>query len=379
MASKEEVESKLEYALSLAARGFYVFPIKSGQKTPPLVKFKEAATRDEQQIRNWWGLPNHQPNIGVYTGRFGEYGQALVVVDVDTKKNGDGSLFDLELAGYAIPETFTQRTPTGGRHIVYRHLDALRQGVDVIGSGLDIRSRGGFFVAAGSSVDAGQYVVERDLDVAVCPGWLVDALAPSKSSKRKRTGRSGLPSDDAPPVVVGKRERAIRWLAGQPGAVQGDGGDHHTFATACAVFDYGLTNEECFELLFSHPDIDSSWNARCTPPWSPDDLRTKIDNALAYRAEPVGSALPNFPPVGGSVPAQPSAVETPGPPAPAAGDSGADSQTPVGIAPDVSRSNDTSPAHGYVIQLTGAERPNNRSFAAMSIKLFRRLNEAGIR
>lgn len=368
MASKEAVESKLEFALSLVYRGFYVFPIKSGQKTPPLVKFKEAATRDEQTVRDWWGLPHHQPNIGIYTGRFGE-NEALVVVDVDTKKNGDGSVFDLEVAGFLFPETFTQRTPTGGRHIVYRSHDALKQGVDILGPGLDIRSRGGFFVAAGSTVDAGLYVVENDGDVVACPGWIVDRLTKTKSRKSTRTTAPA----DGPAVVTitTARDRAIAWLAGQAGAIQGDGGDHHTFATACAIFDYGLSNDECFELLFSHPSIDESWNARCTPPWSPDDLRTKIDNALAYRSDPIGSALPNFPAqpsVGGGVRDEQSTEEGAGVSPADTPDQGRDpAPSSVAKPADETRSGSTG---GYVLKLTGTERPNNRSFAAMAAKLF---------
>lgn len=117
----------IEHALALAARGFYVFPVKAGAKQPPLVPFKEAATRDETQIKRWWGeYPDH--NIGIYTGKFGD-DEALLVIDVDVKgdKDGNASIIGLELEGHDFPATYEQNTPTGGRHLVYRVPGAVKQ------------------------------------------------------------------------------------------------------------------------------------------------------------------------------------------------------------------------------------------------------------
>ncbi len=76
--------TKLEWALQHAADGYFVFPLKPNGKTPAIAAWQEAATRDEAQIRKWW---RHNPeyNIGIYTGKFGDDGGALLVADVDVK------------------------------------------------------------------------------------------------------------------------------------------------------------------------------------------------------------------------------------------------------------------------------------------------------
>lgn len=139
----------IEHALKLAGMGFHVFPIAPGAKDPPLVKnFPLRATRDPEQIATWWEL-EPRANVGISTSRFGD-DLALLVVDVDPRKGGLESLVALELAGHVLPTTWTQRTPSGGLHLIYVVPEPVKQGVDVLGPGLDIRSRGGYIVGAGS-------------------------------------------------------------------------------------------------------------------------------------------------------------------------------------------------------------------------------------
>ena len=154
--------SKLQKALKLASLGFYVFPLIEKGKLPLIDSWQTKATRDEAKIKAWWTCPvmgTEQPwNIGIFTGRFGD-DQALIVIDVDNKgkKRGDEVLFGLEMEGREFPETLTQLTPTGGRHIIYVAEKPMKQGVDVLGDGLDIRSAGGFIVGPGSVVEKGIY------------------------------------------------------------------------------------------------------------------------------------------------------------------------------------------------------------------------------
>jgi hypothetical protein len=352
MASKEAVPSKLAAALDLAARGFWIFPIKAGAKLPPKVKFKEAATRDEEVIRGWWGLPHHQPNIGIYTGRFSN-NEALAVLDIDPKNGGDDTLFALEMGGKDLPPTFTQATPSGGRHFVYRVPSALRQGTNVFGPGIDIRSRGGYIVGCGSTLTAWPegYSLARDDVVAVCPGWVSAALARPSSARKNESGARSAEGRRA--STGSSTSKAATWLGAQPPAIQGVAGDAATFAVCAGLLDYGLTNEEAFKLLWSH------WNPRSDPPWGPDELRTKIDNANAYRGSPIGSALPTFPPVGVSILAEPNA-------APDTSDrAGENALEDSGGKPNVCVSVRTPPSGpGVVITMNGA-RPGKKSLSAM--------------
>ena len=77
--------TKLEWALQHAADGFFVFPLKLNTKVPEFTGWQDAATRNQIQIEKWW---RHNPdyNIGIYTGKFGDDGGALLVVDVDVKE-----------------------------------------------------------------------------------------------------------------------------------------------------------------------------------------------------------------------------------------------------------------------------------------------------
>ena len=138
-----------EFAVLLARGGFHVFPCDPNSKLPAIKDFPNKATTDIKQIEAWWN--GCAKNVGVSTTHFG-VDEALVVVDKDVKKGkrGDLSLVQLELDGFDLPSTFTVSTPSGGEHLYYRVPKALRQGVDLLGNGLDIRSLGGYVLGPGS-------------------------------------------------------------------------------------------------------------------------------------------------------------------------------------------------------------------------------------
>ncbi len=206
--------SKLAAALALAAKGFKVFPIKPGAKAPPLWKnWPERATSDPAQI-NW----PERCNVGVHC-------DGLVVLDIDVKKQGFESLLDLEIKN-ELTQTYTVRTPSGGLHLYYRSAVAVPNGVDSLGPGIDTRSRNGYVLAHGSETAAGRYSVEQDIDIADAPEWLVQRLG----TFAKREAPQNLNVPDAPDEAV---KRAEAWLVQQPPAIEGQGGDAHTFAVIC--------------------------------------------------------------------------------------------------------------------------------------------------
>ena len=173
--------SYLNQALELATQGFYVFPLQAGGKLPIIEDFPNRATRDPKQIREWWYDPVfdiEQPyNIGISTTKYNG-NQALLVVDVDNKglKKGSEQLLLLELDGKEFIETATQITPTGGLHLIYRTKEALKQGTNVLGPGLDTRSKGGYIVASGSMIDGRVYSWKGGTGpVEPCPDWIVEA------------------------------------------------------------------------------------------------------------------------------------------------------------------------------------------------------------
>ena len=83
---------------------------------------------------------------------------------------------------------------------------------------------------------------------------------------------------------------ARRWLSKQEPAVEGQGGNHHTYSTCCAVaVGHDLDEQHALEAL-------SDWNKRCAPPWSETELRTLVKNAIQDATGRRGARLrPNQP------------------------------------------------------------------------------------
>lgn len=237
---------------------FYCFPLRPNSKLP----LHPGWQRDAE-------LREPREGDGIFTGH---PDAPLVVVDVDNKngKNGDASLLALELAGDDLPDTLEQRTKSGGRHLIYRSHVALKQGANVLGPGLDIRSRGGYVVYYGPLTG----------EIAEVPGWLIQRLGVAKETAP--AGVDPLPGVD--PLVAAIA--AMRVLDISDPAVQGAGGDEHTYRVAAAVKDCGVTEHVCFGLMWER------WNERCTPPWTADELKAKVRNAYAYGTQPVGAKSP---------------------------------------------------------------------------------------
>lgn len=267
-------------AKKLAEKGFHVFPLYPHSKLPAIKGFPELATRDPLKLERWWAK-SPLYNIGISTSRFGE-NESLLAVDVDNKgkKKGTDELLRLELEGKTLPATFEQLTPTTGRHLIYRVKDPIKQGVDVLGPGLDIRARGGYLVGAGSIIESGIYV-GHPRPVTIAPEWLVNECGKAKP-------KSSSASEALPGVEPSRSaERAIRYLLTEaPLAVEGANGDQTTYRVASRVKDHGVDALTCFSLLLDH------WNERCSPPWTEEALSRKVENAYAYGREPVGVSAP---------------------------------------------------------------------------------------
>jgi hypothetical protein len=281
--------SKLQHALALARQGFYVFPLEPGSKLPHIDGWQRRASRDEAQIRSWWTCPvlgvEQDYNIGVSTSRFDD-DSALLVVDVDDKgdKHGSDELFRLELEGCYFSLTFEQRTPTGGRHLVYRVPAPVAQGVNVLGSGLDIRSAGGFIVGPGSETAVGVYALETVEPPADCPEWIVRRCGKTIERAPVSAGRE-LARIDHERAVARAKEYLLNHA---PVSIEGEGGDNTAFVVAAKVKDFGVDESTCVALMEEH------WNERCTPPWSHEEIETKVANAYRYGREPVGAAAPEI-------------------------------------------------------------------------------------
>ena len=265
--------SKLQHALEAAAAGIPVFPCQPDARNPHgrlAPRGLHDATTDADTIKAWWEA-EPEANIG---GRIADAGYC--VLDVDHKRGaapGYSSLEALEAAEGEIDRSYTVDTPTGGLHI-YLRAEGLRNSAGKLGKGLDVRASGGYVLLPGSTIEGVPYKVTDGClampDMAAdAPSWFVAKVGAAHGGDRAEVRE--IP--DAPEVDV---ERARQFLRKREPAIEGNGGDAHTFETACRVRDFGLSMEQAVDVLLDE------WNDTCDPPWDATDLQEKVRNAYAY-------------------------------------------------------------------------------------------------
>lgn len=272
--------SFLDSALSLSKKGFHVFPITPNKKAPPLIQdFPTQATRDEEKIKAWW---NKWPdaNIGISTSAFRD-SEALVVIDIDVSNGKKGMETFEQLKGvHPFPATLAQKTPTGGRHIFYRHAYPLKQGVNVLGEGIDIRSKGGYVVGPGSVTPIGKYEMGSG-DVHATPSWIEAEI--------------GLPP--SPPAIDTKAEavfvaeekllpRIESYMKEEAPVAQEGSRNHTAFIVANRLKDMGCTPSLANESL-------SDWNQeKVFPPLDRQEVSAVVRSAFQSVLTLPGSSSP---------------------------------------------------------------------------------------
>lgn len=243
----------LDIALRYASMGISVIPLKARDKRP-IGSWKEFQTRraTPEEIHSWFdGKPNL--NVGIVTGSISR----LVAIDADTEEMA-------ARVAQIYPSPMWSKT-SKGRHFFYRHPGhPVGNRAKIVGLALDVRGDGGYVVAPGSTHPSGVTYEEggawgeiEDLPIFQA-AWLGEQVQPLVNP------RSAL------------QERIRSYLDATPGAIQGEAGDAHTFRVACKlVRGYDLGDDEALDFL-------STWNAKCTPPWSLAELREKISGARRY-------------------------------------------------------------------------------------------------
>ncbi|GGX50180.1 bifunctional DNA primase/polymerase [Streptomyces fructofermentans] len=196
----------LNAALSAAARGWHVFPLRPSTKRPALHseqacartgpcasghrKWEARATNDPDRIRAAWSRAPF--NVGIATGPSG-----LIVIDLDMPKdqdNGNGSAdapcgaatFEAlcERTGQPVPRTRTIRTASGGQHLYFTAPAAVRlhNTAGTLAPLVDTRAWGGYVVASGSVVDGRTYEIEGPALLNPLPPGLLALLIPPHPS-----------------------------------------------------------------------------------------------------------------------------------------------------------------------------------------------------
>ncbi|WP_119460647.1 AAA family ATPase [Rhodospirillaceae bacterium SYSU D60014] len=271
---------KLEWALSLADAGFWVFPLRFSRRSEKWIPWEKGwqqkSTRDADIIHAWWSAAPDR-NIGIFTGRFGD-GRALCAIDIDVKAGKAGEQSIAELG--ELPETWESRTPSSGRHLVFVVDEPVASSVEDLAPGLDIRSDGAFIVAPGSVRSDGAYRLVRGIPPVTLPDKIKQHLG--RPRERSATQQAIEILDDR-----GAVDRAVHFLRiDAPAALQGQHGDMTTVNVANRVGDFGISEPMCLDLMLKQ------YNPRCEPPWDPDELAQKVANSYQYRKEPIGCDHP---------------------------------------------------------------------------------------
>lgn len=226
----------------------------------------QQATTDPEVIEEWW---HREPglNVGIRCSRF-------LVLDVDPRNGGDGALRDFVRLHGRLPVTPSARTGSGGWHFLFERPPCLVRGKIV--PGLDVKSAGGYIVAAPSMHMSGspyRWLRDPSVQLAPLPPWLLGLI--------RREERPAPIRIDSSVSSLDRVRRARSYAAKLEPAVSGQGGHTHTFLVAQRIAcGFGLSEGEAMAAL-------AEWNATCQPPWSEADLRRKIREALS-RGQVVG-------------------------------------------------------------------------------------------
>ncbi len=272
--------SMLDHALSAAAKGFPVFPVEPFGKVPLISDWPNRATIDPKVIRQLWtdALGEPQPyNVGIAVS------EHEVVLDYDVKGGKRGLESYQQMLADGLPQdTLTVTTPTGGLHVYLKASSPIGNSAEKIAPGVDVRSKGGYVLAPGSSLLVDGKVVEykviNDAPLADAPKWLWSKPgAPNKED----VPLSAAPDHDAIDYAV---KLATDYLLRKaPTAIEGAGGDATTYSVALRMKDFGVPEDLALDLLLEY------WNdTKASPPWQPDDLEVKVRNAYRYAESPLG-------------------------------------------------------------------------------------------
>jgi hypothetical protein len=273
-------------------RGFSVIPLEPRGKKPATKWLAFQQARPSRANIQAWFLTDPARNLGIVTGAI----SGLVAVDCDSPDA-------IAWADEHLPATEMKTITARGQHWFYRHpgvpvSNKAHVRTSVCDLALDVRGDGGYVVGPTSEHEsgfvytcAGAWPPPSELP-AFDPAWIANQEEPDVPLPQveRSTDRATLLS------------RARAYLRHIPPAVQGTGGDAHTYGVCCKLTrGFALTDGEALDVL-------RPWNQSCVPPWTDVDLREKIANARRYGNEPIGGRRDTPPPGAAPTPAPAPAV-----------------------------------------------------------------------
>ena len=218
----------------------------------------------------------------------------MVGVDLDGCRNPENG----EIADWAksilarFKDTYAEVSPSGTGIKIFAlgtlptHLTGKKEALPGDHCGIEAYQHGRYFCVTGALVE-GHAPHISNCQVGITDVWTTVLRLEAERKAREKQSRhlnaksscsQGHHKSSSNPEDV--KDRARKYICKMGPAVEGSGGDTHTFKVALAlVKGFSLGEGDAFALL-------SEWNCSCQPPWDEDRLRRKI--AEAARATEVG-------------------------------------------------------------------------------------------
>jgi hypothetical protein len=279
---RRPLNPKLDAAHRYLDWGIPVFPLVENGKEPALPgDWRLHATTNRKKIERWW-TEHPEWNIGVDL-------HGYVVLDVDVKtKDGLQSLRDFaelhHLMGQELPRTLLVKTWSGGLHAYFRRPPdfPVKNGVDVLGKGLDIKTDNGYVVGAGSVIEGKPYQMLRRHKIAEAPEWFLQECGRPRQSA-KNAGERLVPETEEGVAL------ADRWLREHaPEDIPEGERNNGLYKVAAKLYDYGLEYDTVHDRLYAY-------NAEhVSPPLDEDDVERIARSAERNRQTAIGSRIATF-------------------------------------------------------------------------------------
>lgn len=274
------MDTILDRALELSRMGLAVHFLAPKGKCPIAKGWQKRPYASPDDLLRTW-----RPgcNIGVVCGLVGGARHSVVVIDADSPSA-------VAWVTATFPPTPVRTVTRRGQHWFFGHPGDGRLGSKVRLRGLpadvsvDIRGDGGQVVVAPSVHPSGFIYREGER-------WTRDALATMPVFDRRWITTS-VPSAPSVSVQVSSDDlalrirRATRYLEALPAAISGKGGHLATWRAALVlVRGFALPREVALDIMLT------SYNSRCSPPWSWGELEHKIYCAATDATVPLGYLL----------------------------------------------------------------------------------------
>ena len=221
-------------------------------KAPYIPRGFKNATKDIEQIRQWWSKWPHAL-IGIPTGI--ETNLFIIDIDNDVEKNGEASFASL---GLDDPITCQTLTVSGGRHIIFSYPAQvmLRNTTNNLGQHIDTRGEGGYVIWAGSQTVQGSYRYRdgfspEETGFQPVPDNILDLLTKNKKASQAMREYAQNP-------IIGERNNTL-------------------FNETVALSNRGVSDERVALHLQQR-------NHDCAEPLGQKELNGIFNSAISYRA-----------------------------------------------------------------------------------------------